>query len=131
MNTDDPPRKCDTCKITKPRSLFYRYKYCKRCHIKKYINDHLRIARIANHLNLSIDELNNIMKIDTNDPTRNLIGEHERYDELMLYFTRHSITGTIITYDSIFNYTSYLIHNTLCFIFILRIYNVHILCRIF
>ena len=29
MNTNVPPRKCDTCKIIKPKSLFYRYKYCK------------------------------------------------------------------------------------------------------
>ena len=35
MNTDEPIRKCDKCKITKFKSLFYRYKYCKRCHIKK------------------------------------------------------------------------------------------------
>jgi hypothetical protein len=104
MNTNDPLRKCDRCKITKAKSLFYKYKYCKRCHIKNYINNHLCNARIANHLNLSIDELNNIMKIDTNDPTKNDIGEHERYDELILYFTRQSITGTIITNDVIDNF---------------------------
>ena len=59
MDTDDPLRKCDKCKITKPKSLFYRYKYCKRCHIKNYIKEHILNARIANHLNLSIDEINN------------------------------------------------------------------------
>ena len=31
---DELLRKCDKCKITKPKKLFYRYKYCNRCHIK-------------------------------------------------------------------------------------------------
>ena len=105
MNTDDPIKKCDTCKITKPRSLFYRYKYCKRCHIKNYIKKHICNARIANHLNLSIDELNSIMKIDMNDSTRNLIGEHQRYDEVIMYFTGHSMSdSTIITNNIIDNF---------------------------
>jgi hypothetical protein len=77
--------KCDKCKLSKPENLFYKYKYCKRCHIINYINIHLLNARVANHLNLSIDELNNILINDMNDPTRNEIGEHYRYDEVMLY----------------------------------------------
>ncbi len=101
---DDPLRKCDTCKITKPKSLFYRYKYCKRCHIKSYINQHLCNARAANHLNLSIDELNNIIKIDTNDSKRNPIGEHERYDEVIMYITGWIKNSTIITNDTIENF---------------------------
>jgi hypothetical protein len=72
-------RKCDKCKITKPKKLFYRYKYCNRCHIKAYIHIHLKNARIANYLNISIDELNNIL-----DTKKNGIEEHERYDEVML-----------------------------------------------
>jgi hypothetical protein len=106
MNTEeDPLRKCDKCKITKPKSLFYRYKYCKRCHIKNYIEQHILTARIANHLNLSINEINNIMKDDINDPTRNLIGEHERYDELMMYFTGYNMkASTIINNDVIDNF---------------------------
>uniref|UniRef100_A0A6C0DNA0 Uncharacterized protein n=1 Tax=viral metagenome TaxID=1070528 RepID=A0A6C0DNA0_9ZZZZ len=108
MNTEeDPLRKCDKCKITKPKSLFYKYKYCKRCHLKNYIKQHILMARIANHLNLSIDEINNIMenKIDINDSTRNLIGEHERYDEVIMYFTGHNMRdGTIITDNVIENF---------------------------
>ena len=90
---NEPLRKCDKCKITKPKKLFYRYKYCNRCHIKDYIRNHLQNARIANHLNISIDELNNII-----DPKRNEIGEHERYDEVMLliYNTRSIINDDII-----------------------------------
>jgi hypothetical protein len=107
MDTDDPLRKCDKCKITKPKSLFYRDKYCKRCHIKDYIKEHILNARIANHLNLSIDEINNIMenRDDINDSTRNLIGEHERYDDVIMYFTGHNMRdSTIITNDVIDNF---------------------------
>jgi hypothetical protein len=102
MDIEEPLRKCNECKVTKPKSLFYRYKYCKRCHIKNYIDNHLCNARIANHLNLSIDELNDIMKIHMNDPTRNLIGEHSRRYEIMSYFTGHNMRdSTIITNDVI------------------------------
>ncbi len=108
----DPLRKCDTCKITKPKSLFYKYKYCKRCHIKNYIKEHILTARVANHLNLSIDEINNIMenRDDVNDATRslltrNLFGEHERYDDVIMYFTGHNMRdSTIITNDVIDNF---------------------------
>ena len=97
----EPLRKCDKCKITKPKNLFYRYKYCNRCHIKSYIRIHLQNARIANHLNISIDELNNILKIDCNDSRRNEIGEHERYDEVMLLMCNSSF---IINDDIINNF---------------------------
>ena len=92
----EPLRKCDKCKITKPKNLFYRYKYCNRCHIKSYIRIHLQNARIANHLNISIDELNNII-----DPKRNGIVEHERYDEVMLLIYNSS---SIINDDIINNF---------------------------
>lgn len=98
---NEPLRKCDKCKITKAKKLFYRYKYCNRCHIKAYICIHLQNARIANHLNISIDELNNILKIDCNDSTRNEIGEHERYDEVMLLMCNSSF---IINDDIINNF---------------------------
>ena len=83
MNEEDLIRKCDKCKVSKPKSMFYRYKYCKKCHISYHILN----GRIANRLNLSMDELNNIFKNDMNDPTRNEIGEHERYNEVMLLMT--------------------------------------------
>ena len=96
MNTeDDPLRKCDKCKITKPISLFYKYKYCNRCHIKDYLKQHILTARIANHLNLSIEEINNIME-NRDD------GEHQRYDEVIMYFTGHNMRdSSIITNDVI------------------------------
>jgi hypothetical protein len=98
---NEPLRKCDKCKITKPKKLFYKYKYCNRCHIKNYIRLHLQNARIANHLNISIDELNNILKIDFNDSNKNEIGEHQRYDEVMLLMYNSS---SIITDDIINNF---------------------------
>ena len=107
MVVHEPLKKCDTCKITKPKSLFYKYKYCKRCHIKNYIKQHIQNARIANHLNLSMDEINNIMenRDDINVSTRNLAGEHERYDEVIMYLTGHNMRdSTIITDDVINNF---------------------------
>jgi len=95
---NEPQRKCDKCKITKPKRLFYKYKFCNRCHIISFIHIHLQNARIANHLNISIDELNNILKIDFNDTKKNEIGEHERYDEVMLLMYNYS---SIITDDII------------------------------
>lgn len=96
-------RKCDKCKITKEKHLFYRYKYCKRCHIKDYIIEKLLKAYTANHFNLSIDELKNIMntEININDPSRNEIGEHRRYDEIMIYYLNNqriisNITDTLV-----------------------------------
>lgn len=104
MNEEDPIRKCDKCKILKPKSMFYRYKYCKRCHIKDYIRYHLLNARTANCLNLSIDELNNILKIDINDQTRNDIGEHERYDEVIGFLLQWDNQSIVITDDIINNF---------------------------
>ena len=98
MEEDNILRKCDKCKIIKPKRQFFRYKYCKKCHIKSYINQHLLNAHIANHLNLSINEINDIMTSKKNDPLRNEIGEHERYDEIIMYYTGHSMPkSTIIT----------------------------------
>lgn len=71
-------RKCDTCKIIKSKSLFYRYKYCKKCHYKDIIKKYLSEIRTAYQLN--------IMTININVPTRNAIGEHDRYDEIMGYY---------------------------------------------
>lgn len=102
MEENEPLRKCDICKIIKYKSLFYRYKFCKKCHIKSYIKNHLLEARVANHFNLSIDELKNIMTINTNVPTRNGIGEHDRYDEIMLYYVASN--SNIITDDIINNF---------------------------
>jgi hypothetical protein len=100
MVVHEPLKKCDTCKIIKPKNLFHICKYCKKCHIKDYIKNQLLNARIANHFNLSMDELNNIMTSNMNDPTRNEIGEHERYDEIMVYYI--GTQSSVIT-DNVIN----------------------------
>lgn len=100
MNEEDLIRKCDKCKVSKPKSMFYRYKYCKKCHIKDYISYHILNGRVANRLNLSMDELNNILKNDNTDPTRNEIGEHERYDEVMLLMTDQNMSSFRVLTDN-------------------------------
>ena len=107
MNEEDLIRKCDKCKVSKPKSMFYRYKYCKKCHIKDYMNYHILNARTANRLNLSMGELNNILKnepfrtADNTDPTRNEIGEHERYAEVMLLMTDQNMSSSRVLTDNI------------------------------
>lgn len=103
MNVEDPIRKCDKCNESKPRSLFYKHQYCKRCHIKDYISRHILTARVANRLNLSIDEINNILENDSDDPARNGIGEHERYNEVMLFMTGHNMPSSTVITDNIIN----------------------------
>ena len=100
MNEEELIRKCDKCKVSKPKNMFYRYKYCKKCHIKDYMNYHILNGRVANRLNLSMDELNNILKNDMNDPTRNEIGEHERYDEVMLLMTDLNMSSSRVVIDN-------------------------------
>jgi hypothetical protein len=103
MNEEDSIRKCDKCQESKPRSLFYKHKYCKRCHIKDYISYHILIARVANRLNLSIDEINNILENNSDDQTRNGVGEHERYDEVMLIMTGHNMSSSTVITNNIIN----------------------------
>ena len=92
-----PERRCKDCKVYKDTSLFYKNYLCNRCKIIADIRDYLHYAKLANHFNTSIKEIHNILEIDMNDPSRNLIGEHERYDEVMLVYSSYS--------NSIFNNT--------------------------
>ena len=40
MDNNELLRKCNKCKITKPKELFYKSLiYCNRCHIKDYIKN--------------------------------------------------------------------------------------------
>ena len=107
MNENEPIGKCYKCKIIKPKHFFYKFKYnhkfCKKCHIKSYIKDCLIEAYIANHFNLSIDELKYIMTIDDNDPIKDEAGEHNRFDEIFPYYSIAE-NSTIITDNIINNY---------------------------
>ena len=64
---------------------------------------HNEMGKIFNYIPV-LDTDSRAERYVENHSTRNLIGEHERYDELMLYFTRRSITGTIITNNVIDNF---------------------------
>lgn len=47
-------------------------------------------AKLANHFNKSIQEIDNILTIDMNDPSRNGIGEHIYYHDVMIEFVKYS-----------------------------------------
>jgi hypothetical protein len=100
---DESIKECEQCKIVKSKSLFFNNKFCKRCHIKDYLEYHLVKSRIANYLNLSINEIDNILKIDYNDPDRNGLGEHYRYSEVMLLLTGWSMLPSTVITDEVIN----------------------------
>ena len=78
-----PERRCKECKVYKDTSLFYKNYLCNRCKIIADIGNYLSMAKLAYHFNTNIKEIDNILEIDMNDPSRNLIGEHRRYDDVM------------------------------------------------
>lgn len=78
-----PQRRCKECKIYKDTSLFYKHYLCNRCKIIADIGNYLSMAKLAYHFNTNILEIENMLEIDMNDPSRNLIGEHRRHDEVM------------------------------------------------
>jgi hypothetical protein len=78
-----PERRCKECKVYKDTSLFFKNYLCNRCKIIADIGMYLTIAKLAYHFNTNIKEIDNILEIDMNDPSRNLIGEHRRYDDVM------------------------------------------------
>jgi hypothetical protein len=78
-----PERRCKECKVYKDTSLFYKHYLCKRCKIIDDIQNYLFMVKLAYLFNTNIKEINNIIEIDMNDPSRNLIGEHDRHDDVM------------------------------------------------
>jgi len=90
-----PERRCKECKVYKDTTLFYKNYLCNRCKIIADIGNYLSMAKLAYLFNTNIKEIDNILEIDMNDPSRNLIGEHEKYDDVM---------GAMVEmYDSQFN----------------------------
>ena len=80
-------RKCAICKQIKDVSLFYTFYTCRKCKTIEDIEEFILLAKISNHLNISIEEVKNILTININDSGRNEFGEHNRFDELMLLIT--------------------------------------------
>lgn len=78
-----PERRCKECKVYKDTSLFFKNYLCNRCKIIADIGMYLTMAKLAYHFNTNIKEIDNILESDMNDLSRNLIGEHRRYDDVM------------------------------------------------
>tara|TARA_B110000444_G_C18321167_1_gene358455 strand:+ start:119 stop:427 length:309 start_codon:yes stop_codon:yes gene_type:complete len=83
-------KRCTTCNIIKNKNLFHKYSLCKKCAIINDVGQYLLFAKLANHFNKSIEEIDNILTIDDNDPSRNAIGEHIYYDDVMLELVKYS-----------------------------------------
>jgi hypothetical protein len=86
-------KKCNTCNIYKEKLYFNKNNLCKKCKIISDINEYLHFAKLANYFNINIEEIKNILTIsdiNPNDPNRNALGEHIRYDEVMLEWQRNN-----------------------------------------
>ena len=90
-------KRCSTCNIVKNNMLFHKNSLCKKCKFVGDVSKYLLNVKLANYFNKSIEEIENILTIDMNDPSRNEIGEHSNYDEVMLELVKYS--------NSLFNNT--------------------------
>jgi hypothetical protein len=93
-------RCCKECKVYKDTSLFFKYNLCNRCKIIAEVKIYLNYAKLANHFNTSIKEIEYILELDDNDPNKNPIGEHSKYDDVMLVWSNAGYYS-----NSIFNNT--------------------------
>lgn len=80
-----PERRCKVCKVNKDNSLFYKYNLCNRCKIIEEVKMYLDYAKLANHFNTSIKDIEYILDIDFDDPNKGG-GEHNKYDDVMLVY---------------------------------------------
>lgn len=85
-----PERRCKECKVYKDTSLFYKHYLCNRCKIIAEVKIYLDNAKLANHFNTSIKEIEYILELDSNDPNKNPLGEHSKYDDVMLIYAGYS-----------------------------------------
>jgi len=81
-----PERRCNVCNIVKDTRLFHKYSLCNRCKIIGEVRMYLDYAKLANHFNTSIKEIEYILELDDKDPNKNPIGEHSKYDDVMLVY---------------------------------------------
>jgi hypothetical protein len=87
-----PERLCRVCKIVKDTNLFHKYNLCNRCKIIAEVKIYLDYAKLANHFNTSIKEIEYILELDMNDPNKEC-GEHSKYDDVMLVYQSASFFG--------------------------------------
>lgn len=88
-----PERRCNVCKIVKDTNLFHKYNLCNRCKIIGDVRIYLDNAKLANHFNTSIKEIEYILELDDKDPNKNPIGEHSKYDDVMLVYQQAGFYG--------------------------------------
>ena len=87
-----PEQLCKVCKVNKDTSLFYKNYLCNRCKIIAEVKVYLDNAKLANHFNTSIKEIEYILELDMNDPNKEC-GEHSKYDDVMLVYQSGSFFG--------------------------------------
>ena len=87
-----PQRRCNVCKIVKDTSLFHKYSLCNRCKIIAEVKIYLDNAKLANHFNTSIKEIDYILELDDNDPNKEG-GEHSKYDDVMAVYQSAGFFG--------------------------------------
>lgn len=85
--------RCKECKVYKEVSLFFKKNLCNRCKIIADVKIYLDNAKLANHFNTSIEEIEYILELDDTDPNKNPIGEHSKYDDVMLVYQSASFFG--------------------------------------
>ena len=85
-------RRCNVCKIVKDTSLFHKYNLCNRCKIIAEVKIYLDNAKLANHFNTSIKEIEYILDNDIDDPNKEG-GEHSKYDDVMLVYQSAGFFG--------------------------------------
>ena len=86
-------KKCTTCKVVKNKNLFHKDYLCNKCKIIGDVRIYLDNAKLANHFNTSIEEIEYILELDMNDPNKNPIGEHSKYDDVMLVYQQAGFYG--------------------------------------
>tara|TARA_B000000477_G_C6093414_1_gene228736 strand:+ start:605 stop:919 length:315 start_codon:yes stop_codon:yes gene_type:complete len=87
-----PERRCNVCKIVKYTSLFHKYNLCNRYKIIAEVKIYLDNAKLANHFNTSIKEIEYILDDDIDDPNKEG-GEHGKYDDVMLVYQSAGFFG--------------------------------------
>lgn len=85
-------KRCTTCKVVKNKSLFHKYSLCKKCAIIGDVKIYLDNAKLANHFNTSIKEIEYILDNDIDDPNKEA-GEHIKYDDVMLVYQTAGFFG--------------------------------------
>ena len=75
-------KKCVYCNKYIDSNLFILNYQCRKCKTIEDIEYFLSYAKLSNHFNISIEEIKDILTVD--------VGEHERYNEIMLELNKNN-----------------------------------------